>query len=293
MIASIDSASEPVFFDFVEIGTADFDTLIEKADQNTRGISIEPVGRYLSNLPNKAKCLKVNAAISNYDGEARIFLLNPEMFAQYGLPDWLRGCSSINDMHPTVLSELNGRSIDFRDVGVIEKIPVFRLKTLLIHYDVGGVYLLKIDTEGHDTVILKDFFRDAPRRLWPHRISFENNVLSDNDAIQETLWMLISMGYDLISFGENTEFALNLRRCRRGAGFSQKIDGYYLSGYPEGFEPQLRLLPYENTLTHAKRYCADHECGGVTYQDGRFEIRAGTYLRKDAAVSDVCSWIYY
>jgi len=30
-------------YDFVEIGTSDFDTLIEQATDTTRGISIEPV----------------------------------------------------------------------------------------------------------------------------------------------------------------------------------------------------------------------------------------------------------
>ena len=31
------------FYDFIEIGTANFETLIEKADDNVRGLSIEPL----------------------------------------------------------------------------------------------------------------------------------------------------------------------------------------------------------------------------------------------------------
>ena len=42
-----------MYFDFVEIGTSDFDTLIAAADQNTIGLSIEPIREYLDRLPSK------------------------------------------------------------------------------------------------------------------------------------------------------------------------------------------------------------------------------------------------
>ena len=65
------------FMDFVEIGTSDFDTLIEKADSSTVGISIEPVQEYFSRLPEREKVLKINAAISNFDGESTICFVSP------------------------------------------------------------------------------------------------------------------------------------------------------------------------------------------------------------------------
>ncbi len=52
-------------YDFVEIGTCDFDTEIEKANNNTIGLSVEPVPFYFNNLPDRKKCKKVNAAVSN------------------------------------------------------------------------------------------------------------------------------------------------------------------------------------------------------------------------------------
>ena len=45
------------FLDFIEIGTSDFDTEIEKND-NKIGISIEAVKYYTENLPNKNGCVK-------------------------------------------------------------------------------------------------------------------------------------------------------------------------------------------------------------------------------------------
>ena len=50
--------------DFLEIGTSNFDTLIQLADNKTVGISVEPIKYYLDSLPSPANVLKINAAIS-------------------------------------------------------------------------------------------------------------------------------------------------------------------------------------------------------------------------------------
>jgi hypothetical protein len=47
------------FYDFIEIGTSDFDTEIEKKD-NKIGISIEPIKYYLDRVTNKPNCIKLN-----------------------------------------------------------------------------------------------------------------------------------------------------------------------------------------------------------------------------------------
>ena len=46
-------------YDFIEIGTSDFDTLLETTT-NKIGISIEPLKFYLDSLPNNDKVIKVN-----------------------------------------------------------------------------------------------------------------------------------------------------------------------------------------------------------------------------------------
>ena len=53
-------------YDFIEIGTSDFDTLLETTI-NKIGISIEPLKYYLDNLPNNDKVIKVNCAIEDID----------------------------------------------------------------------------------------------------------------------------------------------------------------------------------------------------------------------------------
>ena len=53
----------PGHFDFVEIGTNDFDTLIELARPCTRGISVDAMQFYLDRLPSRPHVEKINAAI--------------------------------------------------------------------------------------------------------------------------------------------------------------------------------------------------------------------------------------
>jgi hypothetical protein len=52
-----------IVYDFVEVGTCCFDTLIEKANDNTIGLSIEHLKTYQDKLPNKPNVVKVNAAL--------------------------------------------------------------------------------------------------------------------------------------------------------------------------------------------------------------------------------------
>jgi hypothetical protein len=43
-------------YDFIEIGTSNFDTLIQSADDNTKGISVDAVKYYIDVLPDKLNC---------------------------------------------------------------------------------------------------------------------------------------------------------------------------------------------------------------------------------------------
>ena len=49
--------------DFIEIGTSDFDTIIQLADDNTVGFYIEPINFYLDRLPNKPNCQKKSTVL--------------------------------------------------------------------------------------------------------------------------------------------------------------------------------------------------------------------------------------
>lgn len=279
------------YFDYVEIGTSDFDALIQSAPDEDRGLSIEPVPLYLDRLPERPNCTKLNAAISDHQGWTKVFFIAPEVITRLGLPDWVRGCNSIDTMHPTVTRMLRDRGLD--PVGIVahHTVPVKRLADVLVGLQAAGVYLLKIDTEGHDPIILADFFAAAPRGLWPHRLQFETNVLSDSDAVQALVASLIQLGYDLRRFDHDAELHLNLRRARGGGGFSAELPGYYLAEYPEGLDPGAGTLPYDNTLPAAQDHCVAGDFCGVTFQYGRYEVRKGAHLMKSPAHMPSSTWV--
>jgi len=284
-----------MFFDFIEIGTSDFDTLIQRANDHTVGLSVDPIKLYLDRLPQPRNCSKLAAAISNHDGETVAYYIPPERIAAFGLPDWVRGCNSIGAPHASVEIMLRERGLAPKDVLVEQPIPCLRLKTLLENYSANGVYLLKTDTEGHDTVILNDFFNCADRVLWPHELIFETNILSDQEAVHKLIALLITGGYDIVQAstgGDATDtfLRLNLRRLRYKSRFTKDLVGFHLGEYPPGYDPA--QPPHQNTPEAAAAWCIEHDGTGITFHNDRFEVRNGAYLTRETGGAAVVSWVY-
>ena len=57
VVTTILLRDKDMFFDFVEVGTSDFNTLIQKVDDNTVGLSIDPIELYLNNFVNNGSNL--------------------------------------------------------------------------------------------------------------------------------------------------------------------------------------------------------------------------------------------
>ena len=123
-------------YDFIEIGTSDFDTLLETTT-NKIGISIEPLKYYLNNLPNNDKVIKVNCAISDSDFETDIFWVSPDDIKKYNLPNWLRGCNSIISSHPSVMKELEKNNL--LEIYKTSKCKCITWSTLISTYDITSV----------------------------------------------------------------------------------------------------------------------------------------------------------
>jgi FkbM family methyltransferase len=147
------------FYDFIEIGTSDFDTEIQKNDSKS-GISIEPIKYYLDKLPNKKNCIKLNIGVSNYNGKCIVNYLSEETIKKYNLPDWVRGCNSINSYHITVSNLCREKFIDIEKISEKDEVEVSTVYQIMSKFDVNSVYFLKIDTEGHDTIILKKLYEE-------------------------------------------------------------------------------------------------------------------------------------
>lgn len=184
-------------YDFIEIGTSDFDTLLQ-SNTSGIGISIEPLKIYLDNLPNRDNVIKVNCAISNTTGFVDVYWINPEDIETYNLPYWLKGCNSIINPHPSAIKELKDRNLEH--IYNKTKCKCMTWKEIVETYDVNHVEYLKIDTEGHDCIIINDILESST--ILPKKILFENNILSDESLVNKTLDRLKKNGYNIINRGD-------------------------------------------------------------------------------------------
>lgn len=164
----------------VEIGTSDFRTQAGKE----YGLFIEPVKEHFDRLP---KCLKENVAVSNYEGEIDIYYIPSSVIEHQGLFNWVRGCNSVNVPHPTLVD------FGYLEYIVCDRVKVVRIKSLLDKHEIKRIDLLKIDTEGHDCIILNDFLDTVD--IKPNVIQFESNVLSKQMDIIKVVNRLEDKGY--------------------------------------------------------------------------------------------------
>lgn len=168
--------------DYIEIGTCDFDTLISD-ENNGIGISIEPLKYYLDKLPDREGCIKINKAISNKKDTLNIYYVTEENINKYNLPHWVKGCNSVNYKHPTVVDLLNTRNIS---LNIIQKetVECISIKDVIEEYGIEYFNTLKIDTEGHDLVIMRDFHK---LNMFPENIIFESNDLTNQEELKSIL----------------------------------------------------------------------------------------------------------
>lgn len=163
-------------YDFIEIGSCDFNTILDKCDDNVKGIIVEPLDVYLDRLPDKPNVIKLNAAISVKDYTSDIYWVDPQNIELHNLPNWIRGCNSLTP-HPTVVSYLNERELNH----LYQKttINTISVKTFIQKFNIDDVDLLKIDTEGMDCIILNEWLKIGT--VFPKTIIFESNQLTDRD----------------------------------------------------------------------------------------------------------------
>lgn len=187
-------------YDFVEIGTSDFDTIIQACDPSSVGLSIDPIQYYLDRLPEKPRVKKLNVAISDRDGTVQCFHVPDAKIQEYGLPWWVRGCNSIGAPHRTVLNLLIEQGIDVSSVIESFSIPMLSFASLVRAHNIRSIKYLKIDTEGHDCVILSNYIEVVQQGLLTpaRRILFESNVLTPRHVIDETIERLRGLGYTLV-----------------------------------------------------------------------------------------------
>lgn len=183
-------------FDFIEIGTADFEACIENASDETFGISIEPVSKYLNRLPTKKNVFKLNAAISDgLSSSVEIFYLNDDALKQF--PMWARGCNTINRIHPLIKKHLTEMNLKVEDCIIIDKVKAYTVQQLVEMYNITSIDYLKIDTEGYDCYIMEQYYDciSKNKNLKAKKIMFETNENSSDVHIKKVNALFTEIGY--------------------------------------------------------------------------------------------------
>ena len=186
-------------YDYIDIGTSDFLTNVSVLQDSQTILLVEPLAFLLDNLPNGPNIIKENAAIGNYDGTGSMFYIPPSYIEKYDLPFWLKGCNSFNSSHNKFeeIKHLIQPSFIHRD-----EVPVLSVSSLVAKHKIDTVGRLTIDTEGHDHVILKQFYDLVlNKEICIEEIIIEYNAVFNNTKELDVLMeQFILLGYEKITF---------------------------------------------------------------------------------------------
>lgn len=202
-------------YNFIEIGTCIFDTLIEKATDEY-GLSVEPIKEYLDRLPNKPNVTKINGAIVSDEDSAGldVYFVEEGDIDRYNLGIWMKGCNSVgkpHDFHTGYFpcpwtwhhhpnrSTLPTRNLLAEGIVKTRKVSCYTYKNLMETYNIGNLKELKIDTEGYDCKILNsvlEYYKNKPDML-PEKISFESNAHSNMADVEMMKLRLKTLNYNL------------------------------------------------------------------------------------------------
>jgi FkbM family methyltransferase len=192
-------------YDFIEIGTAYFDTEIQKNDGRI-GLSIDLIQEYLDMLPNNPNVTKICCAISDKFDEYIVYKPNfPSTYAQ-----WLSGCVSVINPHKHVIQFCTANNINYKDYITTRTVQAIPVSELVNKYNVTSVEYLKIDTEGHDVIILNNWLDrcENNKELYPKKIFFESKDLTDKNELNKINKRLIDLNYKLTFYQYDTEAIL-------------------------------------------------------------------------------------
>lgn len=182
-------------YKFLDIGTSCFATSIDdknfKAGEDN-GILVEPIKKYLDAIPEIEGVIKANYAISNYCGNGTMYaptvsidnleytsqeyfeVENKELRQQYGKA----GSNSLNKIHPNI----HKFNQEFDTVAC----TVITLDKLCDIYEIDEVESIKIDTEGHESIVLSQLIdlMKAKKIKVLNSIKFESNYLNDQTDLR-------------------------------------------------------------------------------------------------------------
>lgn len=180
---------------FIEIGTSDFDNLDGLLDEGWRGFFVEPIKEYLDSLKKKVQSEGrdahfLNVAVSDNNGYSLMTYVDPSSAKE----QWIRGISHMNSESSNLIVRNDVNGYDMGDVKNIY-VPTVTLDWLLKFIDVKNVHMLRIDVEGHELAILRNYSWN----IKPKCIKIEHKFVDKMELLQ----LLVSKGYIVLDEGDD------------------------------------------------------------------------------------------
>jgi hypothetical protein len=201
-------ARAPRRYDFIEVGTSNFGTLIEQASDWHVGLSVEVLKDLQDTLPDRAGVIKVNAAIGD-EACWRDFYHFPKKNLDFlrviEYNQGIYGVGRIGGMQRMIVESIvnHGISNNIMTTAMARRkmIKIKPFGQLLEEYGVSSVGYLKIDTEGFDNRIVSAFLDYLEAHIGFFEpaafIQFENNSNSTGAALVTN--RLLALGYRVYS----------------------------------------------------------------------------------------------
>jgi hypothetical protein len=192
-------------YDYVEIGTCDWDVL-SMTKPSLKGIIVEPIKMYINNIPHNPNVAKVNCAISTENKMGNMFYIPPDVIEENNIVNCFRGMNKLNEPH---MGAVSNNLLPFCKQEECEVITYFEL---LRRHNITYVDFLKTDTEGHDCAIINNILDNLhlfPEYILPRYIFFENNGLTPLQTRIDTIDRLYRLGYVHIYTEDDNTFLYN------------------------------------------------------------------------------------
>lgn len=168
-------------FSYIEVGSCDFDTVLESLphNSNVRGIVLEPITECINNLPQRKNIFYENSAlVTTDDSYIDFYTIDNDFLLEDPDNYWLRAISSFQKNHPDVVHNKNLLWDSYKKI----KVKSINFKNLLLKYNFYyKCDLIKLDAEGMDGDLVLDIYNyyiQYNPKLLPKKILFENKHLS-------------------------------------------------------------------------------------------------------------------
>lgn len=199
----MDKGIKIMHFDFVDIGTCDFETSAHIANKDEKVLLVEPLEFYLNRVPSSSNTTKANLAVGDTNGHIDVKFVPEDLINQYNLPHWIKGCSNVGEgYHNTVVRVFaeNNLPLSLIETRQVETLTFLELCN---RYGITSIGFLKIDTEGYEQYILPNVLEQIKNGFYIGTLKYENQASLGNKVFVDNLTtQFLNNGYEIVEINQ-------------------------------------------------------------------------------------------